>query len=187
MNLQSPTTNQNLILNLTHDYGSNLFEEKSLLPNQENYVEPFYMLPNKQKEQFEQSNLQMLLLDTETGNAMNPDMENFITTIGNENYPFFLKKPLISGLQNDESLKKVDSFSRWIAKELGETDELNVQSSNGMTWSIIGSDYDSSMPAQLQVDTDTLNPSISQDQLFSINDISPNWAYANLETKVLGC
>ncbi|KAK6136496.1 hypothetical protein DH2020_029792 [Rehmannia glutinosa] len=95
-----------------------------------------------------------------------------------------MKKPLFSGLQKDESLKKVDSFSRWIAKELGESGELDLQSSNGISWSIMGSEYDSIMPATLQVDADTLNPSISQDQLFSIIDFSPNWAYADLETKM---
>lgn len=162
---------------------NNLFEEKPLPMNQENYVEPFYTHHNNQKEQCEQRNLQMLLLEAET---VNPNAENFITKMGNENNSSFLRKPLISGLQNDESLKKVDSFSRWIAKELGENDELNLQSSNGISWSMIGSDYDSTMAAQLQVDADTLNPSISQDQLFSIIDFSPNWAYTNMETKVLG-
>ncbi|KAK6156816.1 hypothetical protein DH2020_011064 [Rehmannia glutinosa] len=177
--------NQNLILNLPRDHVSNLFEDKSLPRNQENFVEPFYTLPDEQKEQSEQRDLQMQLSDAETGNAMNPNMENFMSEIGNENYPFFMKKPLFSGLQKDESLKKVDSFSRWIAKELGESGELDLQSSNGISWSIMGSEYDSIMPATLQVDADTLNPSISQDQLFSIIDFSPNWAYADLETKVL--
>ncbi|KAK6135439.1 hypothetical protein DH2020_030808 [Rehmannia glutinosa] len=183
--LHSPAMNQNLILNLPRDHVSNLFEDKSLPRNQENFVEPFYTLPDEQKEQSEQRDLQMQLSDAETGNAMNPNMENFMSEIGNENYPFFMKKPLFSGLQKDESLKKVDSFSRWIAKELGESGELDLQSSNGISWSIMGSEYDSIMPATLQVDADTLNPSISQDQLFSIIDFSPNWAYADLETKTI--
>ncbi|KAK6156846.1 hypothetical protein DH2020_011094 [Rehmannia glutinosa] len=183
--LHSPAMNQNLILNLPRDHGSNLFEDKSFPRNQENFVEPFYTLPDEQKEQSEQRDLQMQLSDAETGNAMSPNMENFMSEIGNESHPFFMKKPLFSGLQKDESLKKVDSFSRWIANELGESGELNLQSSDGISWSIMGSEYDSSMPATLQVDADTLNPSISQDQLFSIIDFSPNWAYADLETKVL--
>ncbi|KAI3448258.1 hypothetical protein Pfo_004923 [Paulownia fortunei] len=163
---------------------NNLFEEKSLPSGQGNDVGLFYTYP-EQKEQSGQRNLQMLLSDAETGNAMNANLENGMTTIGNENYSFLLKKPLISSLQTEESLKKVDSFSRWIAKELGEADDFDMQSSTGISWSIMGSEYDSNMSAQLQVDTHTLNPSISQDQLFSIIDFSPNWTYSNMETKVL--
>ncbi|KAG8368676.1 hypothetical protein BUALT_Bualt15G0070500 [Buddleja alternifolia] len=180
--LHSPTMNQNLILNLPRDHGSNLFEEKSLPPNEENYLEPFYAL--SKEEQSQQRNLQMLLSDAGTGNAMNQNSETFLSMLGNENYSFH-KKPVISSLQTDGSLKKVDSFTRWITKELGDTDELNLESSNDTSWSIIGSEYDSNMPARLQVDTDPLSPSISQDQLFSIDDFSPNGTYSNLETKVL--
>ncbi|KAL6517638.1 hypothetical protein OROMI_033339 [Orobanche minor] len=179
--LDSPSMNQNLILKFPRDHGSNLFEGKSVPPNQENLLESFYTLPD---EQSEQRNLPMPFLDAETGNAMNPNVESFMNTIENVNNSFLMKKPLISGLQKDESLKKVDSFSRWVAKELGDAD-LDLQSSNGISWSIIGGDYDSNMPATLQVDTVTMNPSISQDQLFSIIDFSPNWAYVDLETKVL--
>ncbi|KAL3617274.1 hypothetical protein CASFOL_038819 [Castilleja foliolosa] len=170
--LQSP---QNLVMNLPRDHESNLFVEKSVPPNQENFLEPFYSLSD---EQTQQRILRMPPLHTEIGNAVNTNIEN-------ENYSFLMKRPLINGLQKDGSLKKVDSFSRWVAAELGETDMLNLQPSNGMSWSLMGSDYDSSMPSTLQVDTDTLNPSLSQDQLFSIIDFSPNWAYADLQTKVL--
>ncbi|KAK4424328.1 Calmodulin-binding transcription activator 2 [Sesamum alatum] len=163
---------------------NSLFEEKSLSSDQGNDVGPFYSYP-EQKGQSGENNLQMLLSDAEAGNVMNPNMENVTAAIGNENYSFLLKKPLIGGLQTEESLKKVDSFSRWMAKELGEADGLDMQSSNGISWSIIGNEYDSNMSAQLQVDTHTLNPSISQDQLFSIIDFSPNWAYSNLDIKVL--
>ncbi|KAL7157163.1 hypothetical protein ABFS83_02G059400 [Erythranthe nasuta] len=178
LKLHIPTMNQNPILNLPPDQGNISFEEKSLHVNQENFVRPFYTLPDEQKEQSEQKNLQMLLSEAERGHAMNQNMEN-LTSMGNENYSLFLKKPSISGLQKEENLKKADSFSRWIAKELEDYDELNLQSNNGISWSGYG------MPAQLQVDLDTLNPSISQDQLFSIMDFSPNWAYTNMKTKVL--
>ncbi|KAL3620936.1 hypothetical protein CASFOL_035848 [Castilleja foliolosa] len=180
--LHSPHFNHNLIMNLPRDNGNNLFVEKSVSPNLENLSEPFYSLSD---EQSQQRIPQMQLLDVEIGNTMSPNMENFRTTIGNENHSFLMKKPLINGLQKDGSLKKADSFSRWVAAELGETDELNLQSNNGISWSLMGNEYDSSMPSTLQVDTDTLNPSLSLDQLFSIIDFSPNWAYADLETKVL--
>ncbi|KAK6121215.1 hypothetical protein DH2020_045041 [Rehmannia glutinosa] len=162
---------------------NNLFEEKSLPSGQWNDAGPFYTHP-EQEEQSGQRNLQMLLSDAETGNAFNPNLENGVTTVGNETYSFLIKRPL-GNLQTEESLKKVDSFSRWIAKELGEADELDMQSSNGISWSMMGSEYDSNMSSQLHVDTHTLNPSISLDQLFSIIDFLPNWAYSNLETKVL--
>lgn len=138
-----------------------------------------------QKELSGRRNLQMFLSDTDTGNATNVNLEDGMAATGNENYFVHLRKPLISGLQTEDGLKKVDSFSRWIAKELGDGDDLDMQSSNGISWSIMGSEYDPTMSSQLQVDTHTLNPSISQDQLFSIIDFSPNWAYSTLETKVL--
>ncbi|KAL6513145.1 hypothetical protein OROGR_020631 [Orobanche gracilis] len=144
---------------------------------------PFYTYHEREK-QSEQRNIQMLLSKAETGNAMNPDLEPSMTTTGSENYSFLIKRPLGS-LQTVESLKKVDSFSRWIAQELGEADELDMQSSNGIPWSMMGSECDTNLPAQLGVDTHTMNPSISLDQLFSITDFWPNWAYSNLETKVL--
>ncbi|CAA0807333.1 Calmodulin-binding transcription activator 2 [Striga hermonthica] len=180
--LHNPPANQNSILSLPCDHGRNLLEEKSLALDQQNFVEPFYTLTH---EQSVQKNLQMSPLDSETESTMNPNMENVMTTIGNENYSILMKKPLINGLQKDESLKKADSFSRWMANELGGSGELNLQSNNGISWSIVGSEYDSSMPSTLQADTDTLNPSISQDQLFSIVEFLPNYAYADLETKVV--
>ncbi|KAL2513672.1 Calmodulin-binding transcription activator 2 [Forsythia ovata] len=140
---------------------------------------------NWQEDPSDQSDLQMLNSHSDIGNLMKPHTENDMTPVGTENYSFLLKKPLISGLQTEESLKKVDSFSRWVAKELGEADELHMQSSNGISWSIMGAEDYSSMPTQLQEDLDALSPSLSQDQLFSIIDFSPNWAYSNLETKVL--
>ncbi|GER55526.1 calmodulin-binding transcription activator [Striga asiatica] len=180
--LHNPPANQNSILSLPLDHGCDLFEEKSLPLNQQNFVEPFYTLTH---ELSLQKNLQISPLDSGTESTMNPNMESVVTTIGNENYSFLMKKSLISGLQKDESLKKVDSFSRWMANELGGSGELNLLSDNGISWSIMGSEYDSSMPSTLQADTDTLNPSISQDQLFSIVEFLPNYAYADLETKVL--
>ncbi|XP_028788756.1 calmodulin-binding transcription activator 2-like isoform X2 [Neltuma alba] len=80
-------------------------------------------------------------------------------------------------LDGEESLKKVDSFSRWITKELEEVDDLHMQSSPGISWSADECGH--------VIDDSSLSPSLSQDQLFSINDFSPNWAYAESETEVL--
>ena len=43
----------------------------------------------------------------------------------------------------------------------------------------------SSLSRQMQFDNDLMSPSLSQDQLFSILDFSPDWAYPELETRVL--
>ncbi|XP_073140491.1 calmodulin-binding transcription activator 2 isoform X2 [Henckelia pumila] len=180
--LNSTNVNQDLMLNLAHVPGSTLFEEKSLLPNQKNEI---YTYPDEHKEQSEQSNLQMLISDAEYGNAINSNLDNVGSIHGNHNYSFSLKIPIMNGLQAEESLKKVDSFSRWVDKELGEADELQLKSTTGSSWSLMGSEDDSNMQGQLQEYIETLNPSISQDQLFSIIDFLPNWAYSNSETKVL--
>lgn len=172
------------MLNLAHVPGSTLFEEKSLLPNQKNEMERFYTYPDEHKELSEQSNLQMLISDAEYGNAINSNLENVGSIHENHNYSFSGKIPIMNGLQTEESLKKVDSFSRWVDKELGEADELQLKSTTGSSWSLMGSEDDSNMPGQLQEYIETLNPSISQDQLFSIIDFLPNWAYSTSETKV---
>ncbi|OIV96201.1 hypothetical protein TanjilG_14878 [Lupinus angustifolius] len=80
-------------------------------------------------------------------------------------------------LDIDKSLKKVDSFSQWVNKELGDVDDLNMQSSPGISWSTDESGH--------VIDDASLSPSLSQDQLFSINDFSPKWAYAESEAEVL--
>ncbi|EPS62952.1 calmodulin-binding protein, partial [Genlisea aurea] len=130
-------------------------------------------------------NLPLPLSGEEIENAAAQNLDKSMPETGTENYSFMLKKPLLNTLQSEESLKKVDSFSRWMVKELGEADELAMQPSSGISWSIIGNEYESNMPAQLEVDTETLSPSISQDQLFSITDFSPHWAFSNRQTKVL--
>ncbi|XP_057765231.1 calmodulin-binding transcription activator 2-like isoform X2 [Salvia miltiorrhiza] len=161
-----------------------LLDQKSLPSGQGIEVGQFCRNPDL-KEQSGQRKIQMFISDTDTGNAADADMEDGMTVTGSESYFFHLRKPLINGLQTEDSLKKVDSFSRWIAKEIGEAGDLDMQSSNGISWSIMGSEYDPTMSAQLQVDTHTLNPSVSQDQLFTIIDFSPSWAYSTLDTKVL--
>ncbi|XP_075494269.1 calmodulin-binding transcription activator 2-like isoform X1 [Primulina tabacum] len=183
--LNNTTENQDLMLNLAHVPGSTMFEEKSLPPNQKNEMEHSYTYPDEHKKQSEQSNLQMLISDADYGNAINSNLDNVGSIHGNQNYSFSVKMPIMNELQAEESLKKVDSFSRWVDKELGEADELQLKSTTGSSWNLMGSEDDSNMPGQLQEYIDTLNPSISQDQLFSIIEFLPNWAYSNSETEVL--
>ncbi|XP_073159520.1 calmodulin-binding transcription activator 2-like isoform X2 [Henckelia pumila] len=152
---------------------------------EENNMDPLCNHPGEHKDQSEQRNLQAVPTEMEIRSAVNPNLENIKDTVGNENYSFLLKKPLINSLQMDGSLKKADSFTRWMANELGEADELDILSSNRLSWSIMGSDYESNISAQLEVDADSLSSSILGDQLFSIIDVSPNWTYPNWECKVL--
>ncbi|XP_022744328.1 calmodulin-binding transcription activator 2-like isoform X3 [Durio zibethinus] len=119
-------------------------------------------------------NLQMQLINADSNSVMKTYPENDMHLAGNINYAFSLKKSLLDG---EDSLKKVDSFSRWITKELGEVDDLQMQSSSGITWSTVECGNVS--------DDASLSPSLSQDQLFSIADFSPKWAYIDSETKVL--
>ncbi|RRT47095.1 hypothetical protein B296_00053967 [Ensete ventricosum] len=62
-----------------------------------------------------------------------------------------------------------------------------MKSSSGVYWSAVGSDNvveDSSISNHEHLDAYIMSPSLSKDQLFSIIDFSPNWAYTGLETKL---
>ncbi|TYJ00253.1 hypothetical protein E1A91_A13G074400v1 [Gossypium mustelinum] len=119
-------------------------------------------------------NLQMQSINADSHSVWRTYPDNDMHLDGNVNYALSLKKSLLDG---EESLKKVDSFSRWVTKELGEVDNLQMQSSSGIAWSTVecGSVSDDA----------SLSPSLSHDQLFSIVDFSPKWAYIDLKTEVL--
>lgn len=94
-------------------------------------------------------------------------------------------KHAFSDVLADESLKKMDSFNRWMSKEL-DVSEIHMESSTGA-----GSYWDP-VEGENVVNSNnseehgfTLSPSLSQDQLFSIMDFAPNWGYSGLEVKVL--
>ncbi|XP_030539299.1 calmodulin-binding transcription activator 3-like isoform X1 [Rhodamnia argentea] len=97
------------------------------------------------------------------------------------------------GEKNNEEageLRKLDSFGRWMDKEIGQDcDDSLMASDSGNYWNALPSENDdkevSSLSHHLQLDTDSLGPSLSQEQLFSISDYSPDWAYSDIETKVL--
>ncbi|KAL5849044.1 hypothetical protein ACOSQ4_007057 [Xanthoceras sorbifolium] len=87
-------------------------------------------------------------------------------------------------------LKKLDSFGRWMDQEMGgDCDDSLMASDSGNYWNTLGTENDdkevSSLSRQMQLDMDSLGPSLSQEQLFSIRDFSPEWAYSGAETKVL--
>ncbi|XWS54507.1 hypothetical protein CRYUN_Cryun10bG0095400 [Craigia yunnanensis] len=154
-------------------YDTRFFEQKTHDFHLPNVLEEFtshYVL----NEQPVHKNLQMQLINADSNSVMKTYPENDMHLDGNINYAFSLKKSLLDG---EESLKKVDSFSRWVTKELGEVDDLQMQSSSGIAWSTVECGNVS--------DDASLSPSLSQDQLFSIVDFSPKWAYIDLETEVL--
>ena len=102
-----------------------------------------------------------------------------------------VNEPKDSGLNNDEpgELKKLDSFGRWMDKEIGgDCDDSLMASDSTNYWNTLDTETDdkevSSLSHHMQLDIDSLGPSLSQEQLFSIVDFSPDWAYSGVETKV---
>ncbi|XP_022763687.1 calmodulin-binding transcription activator 2-like isoform X2 [Durio zibethinus] len=154
-------------------YDTRLFEQKTHDFHLPNALEEFTG-HDVLNEQPVYKTLQMPLINEDSNSVMKTYPENDMHLDGNVNYSFSLKKSLLDG---EESLKKVDSFSRWITKELGEVDDLQMQSSSGIAWSTVEC-------GNVSEDA-SLSPSLSQDQLFSILDFSPKWAYIDLETEVL--
>lgn len=176
---------QNPISSSTSDSMGDFYKP---LPANFELTDPFYLNAVKQEKEPGEEDHQKLHCNAQIGILQKDKSENGIAAMGTGSCPLVLKQPQLSGIQIDDSLKKVDSFSRWMAKELGEVEELHMHSNNGYSWSEIQTEDvvdNSGVPAQLQLDADTLNFSLSQDQLFSITEFSPNWAYSNLGTKVI--
>ncbi|KAG5529472.1 hypothetical protein RHGRI_030006 [Rhododendron griersonianum] len=123
---------------------------------------------------------------SEDGSALKSELECNSTVEGKAE-PSPLKQPHLDGVRKQE-LKKLDSFDKWMSKELGDVNESHVQSSSGTYWETVEAEDgvdDSSISPQEDLDPYMLGPSLSLDQLFSIIDFSPNWAYAGSEIKVL--
>ncbi|XP_031126354.1 calmodulin-binding transcription activator 2-like isoform X2 [Ipomoea triloba] len=167
------SVHQGFISDSNYDLGR-FSNPKSLQEYFLNTTGPLDMYPNETAE-----------LPIEMNHQYNPNFDSNVQKVGNEEYSV-KKHPLLDGSGVKEGLNKVDSFSRWVDKELGDVEELQMHSSNGISWNVIESeDSDSCIPSQLQLGSDSLNPSLSQEQLFSIIEFSPMWAYSNKKTKVL--
>lgn len=83
-------------------------------------------------------------------------------------------------------LEKGDSFNRWMSKELDEVDS-RIKSNPDTLWNTVEAEgvlEDTGGSSHGHLDTYTVGPMISQDQLFSIVDYSPSWAYVGITTKV---
>ncbi|KAH6796636.1 hypothetical protein C2S52_021190 [Perilla frutescens var. hirtella] len=119
------------------------------------------------------------------GSSLKSEADGNLNVGDKANYPA-LRQPLLDGVMR-EGLKKLDSFDRWISKELGDVTESTLQTGSGVYWETVGGGDgdDSGISTQVPSDNYVLSPSLSQDQLFSIIDFSPNWAYSGSEIKVL--
>ncbi|KAF5480859.1 hypothetical protein F2P56_001569 [Juglans regia] len=159
------------------------FHEDVIRANLLNSLEPCFADNDNLQNHPIQNNLQVQLSNTEHEDYLKSDRENKMA-----NYSFAIKPPLLDGSLSEEGLKKLDSFNRWMSKELGDVNESHMQSSSGAYWDSVASESrvdGSSISSQVHLDNYILGPSLSQDQLFSIIDFSPNWAYEGSEVKVL--
>ncbi|GKV51906.1 hypothetical protein SLEP1_g58524 [Rubroshorea leprosula] len=127
----------------------------------------------------------------EQDHVLPADSDGNLSVEGKSIYSSTIRQHSLDDSLIEENLKKLDSFSRWMSKELedvADVDESHTQSSSGAYWETVENENGidtSSTPSEGQVDNVMLGPSMSQDQLFSIIDFSPNWAYVGSESKVL--
>ncbi|CDY18719.1 BnaA09g06760D [Brassica napus] len=79
-------------------------------------------------------------------------------------------------LKKEDSLKKVDSFSRWVSNELAEMEDLQMQSSSGgIGWTSV----------ETAAAASSLSPSLSKDQRFTMIDFWPKWTQTDTEVEVM--
>ncbi|KAL3728749.1 hypothetical protein ACJRO7_033344 [Eucalyptus globulus] len=124
-------------------------------------------------------------VSTENGHHSNSFLDGNVALEVKTGCPSMGKQPFANILA-EEGLKKIDSFNRWMSKQLGDVNALLGQSSTGAYWSaIVNDDGIDSSDSQEHDNNFMLTPSLSQEQLFSIIDFSPSWTYAGLEIKVL--
>lgn len=98
---------------------------------------------------------------------------------------FAKKQPLLNAITT-EALRKSDSFNQWMSRELGDVKEASMQCNSGAHWNSVENEVgNSSISSQAHQDTYMFSRSLSHEQLFSIIDFSPSWAYEGSEIKVL--
>ncbi|ESW31102.1 hypothetical protein PHAVU_002G209300 [Phaseolus vulgaris] len=164
---------QSLGLEFGSDYGTSLLGDVTDTVGPEIVAEMF-TFNGELKEKSVHQNISKQYTNTQSQPATKSNSEYEVPGEASINYALTMKRGLLDG---EESLKKVDSFSRWITKEFAGVDDLHMQSSPGISWS--------TDDCGDVIDDTSLNLSLSQDQLFSINDFSPKWAYAESEIEVL--
>ncbi|GKV52568.1 hypothetical protein SLEP1_g59145, partial [Rubroshorea leprosula] len=138
-----------------------------------------------------QNDSQTQLSDGERLYVPPPDSDGGLNLEGRSIYGSATGQHLLYGSLSEAALKKLDSFNRWMSKECGDVtdvDESHMQSNSAANWETVdnGNEIDvSGIPSEGKTDTFTLGPYLSQDQLFSIVDFLPNWAYGGSKTEVL--
>ncbi|XP_042481832.1 calmodulin-binding transcription activator 1-like isoform X2 [Macadamia integrifolia] len=173
---------------LPYELSARFQEQKTHYMNFPNPLETFCTHPDLQNGHPMHNDLQnrhSMLSGAELGSYLKSNTQNNLAI---EENSCTAKRSSLECAHSEEGLKKLDSFTRWMNKELGEVDGSRMQSSSGVYWSTVESgnvDDDSSMSPQVQLDSYFLSPSLSQEQLFSIIDFSPSWAFTGSETKVL--
>uniref|UniRef100_A0A7N2R6B9 CG-1 domain-containing protein n=1 Tax=Quercus lobata TaxID=97700 RepID=A0A7N2R6B9_QUELO len=102
------------------------------------------------------------------------------------------KKSEDGGKDNNETvgLKKLDSFGRWMDKEIGgDCDDSLMGSDSGNYWNTNTLDAEndekevSSLSHHMQLEINSLGPSLSQQQVFTIHDFAPDWTYSGDTTE----
>ncbi|XP_014516371.1 calmodulin-binding transcription activator 2 [Vigna radiata var. radiata] len=164
---------QSLGLEFGSDYGTSLLGDVTDNAGSEILAEMF-TFNGELKEKSVHQNISKQYTNTPSQPATKSNSDYEVAGEASINYTLTMKRGLLDG---EESLKKVDSFSRWITKEFAGVDDLHTQSSPGISWN--------TDDCGDVIDDTSLNLSLSQDQLFSINDFSPKWAYAESEIEVL--
>ena len=106
-------------------------------------------------------------------------------TLGEKSYISGIKQPLLDGARAEEGLKKLDSFNQWVLDgALEDVTESHIQTGSRADWDTVESENCVDDSSQVRMENYVLSPSLSQEQLFSIIDFSPNWAYEDSEVKV---
>lgn len=164
-------------------------QKKSILRDSEEVKESAYRRNHQERKH-----------QTHDNDNSQPSQNEYSVKLESENgpfeYPFYphLQKQLLQQCSSEaggqEGFKKMDSFGRWMSREIGgDGEDSLVASDSSKYWNSLenqnGVEEVSSLSRQMQFDNDLMSPSLSQDQLFSILDFSPDWAYPELETKVL--
>ncbi|XP_024014330.1 calmodulin-binding transcription activator 3 isoform X1 [Eutrema salsugineum] len=112
----------------------------------------------------------------------------------NEKAPYLstMKQHLLDGALGEEGLKKMDSFNRWMSKELGDVgvianaNESFTHSSSTAYWEEVDSENGSNgHNSRRDLDGYVMSPSLAKEQLFSITDFAPSWTYVGCEVQVL--
>lgn len=137
------------------------------------FPQPLYSVPAQKYGQHVLDIPENGVASSADSNEIIPNADKNLPAEGEATFAFTARRLLSDG---DDGLKKVDSFSRWISKELGDVEDLRIQSTTGIPWSAVD--------CENVAEESSLSPLISQDQLFSITDFSPKWAYTDSEIQV---